>query len=347
MKIFLTGGTGFIGQPLARCLHGRGWAITALVRQPDSPPARALLNLGARCVQGDITQRESMRQAMAGADIVIHNAGWYELGIPRKARKLMFATNVTGTDNVLSLALELGIPRTVYVSSTLYYGDTGPAARDESFQRQKSYSFYYEQTKTEAHQLGLEYIQRGLPLILVCPANVLGANDHSVWGYFLRLYLNRLQPPFAWAADTINSGVHVNDVVEGIVLAAEKGRPGETYILAGDPMRVREILALWMARPGGARTRFYIPTWLAAPLFWALEPLQRRLGLPAFISRETALGGDMHMFFSSAKAQGELGWTYHQAIEVWNGIIDQELRLFDRRQNADIASRLNPLEMIG
>lgn len=345
MKIFLTGGTGFIGQPLARRLQARGWTITALVRQPDSPPAHALLRMGARCVVGDITDRQSMRQVMAGAEIVIHNAGWYELGIPRKAHKLMYAANVAGTDNVLSLALELRIPRTVYVSSTLYYGDTGPMARDESYQRQKPYSCYYEQTKVVAHQLGLQYIQRGLPLILVCPANVLGANDHSVWGYFVRLYLNHLQPPFAWAADTINTGVHVNDAAEGIALAAEKGRPGETYILAGDPMRTRDILAIWMTKPGGAKTHFYLPTWLAAPLFWALEPLQRRLGLPAFISRETALAGDIHMFFSSAKAQAALGWRYRQAREMWEDILDRELELLAKRRKNDIASRLNPLEM--
>jgi nucleoside-diphosphate-sugar epimerase len=180
-------------------------------------------------------------------------------------------------------------------------------------------------------------------LILVCPANVLGANDHSVWGYFVRLYLNRLQPPFAWAAGTINSGVHVNDAAEGIALAAEKGRPGETYILAGDAMRTRDILAIWMARPGGLKTRFYIPTWLAAPLFWVLEPLQRRLGLPAFISRETALAGDIHMFFSSAKAQTELGWRYCSARVMWDEVLDQELELMARRKNGDIASRLNPL----
>ncbi|HEX9812467.1 MAG TPA: NAD-dependent epimerase/dehydratase family protein, partial [Burkholderiales bacterium] len=110
MKVFLTGGTGFIGQPLTKSLLARGWDVVTLVRKPDSPPARALTKMGAQCVTGDVTDRESMRTGMTGTDIVVHNAAWYELGIPESARNLMHAINITGTDNVLSLALELGIP---------------------------------------------------------------------------------------------------------------------------------------------------------------------------------------------------------------------------------------------
>lgn len=120
MKVFLTGGTGFIGLPLTQALISRGWHVVALVRNPGSPQAQALMKMGTRCVVGDVTDRESMRTGMTGADIVVHNAAWYEIGITKKAQSLMQAINVTGTDNVLSLAQELGIPRTVYVSSTTY-----------------------------------------------------------------------------------------------------------------------------------------------------------------------------------------------------------------------------------
>ncbi|HLE30263.1 MAG TPA: NmrA family NAD(P)-binding protein [Anaerolineales bacterium] len=81
MKVFLTGSTGFIGQPLTRSLIARGWNVVALVRRPDSPQARALIKIGAQCAAGDVTDRESMRAGMTGADIVIHNAAWYELGV--------------------------------------------------------------------------------------------------------------------------------------------------------------------------------------------------------------------------------------------------------------------------
>ncbi len=152
MKVFLTGGTGFIGQPLTQSLIARGWTVVALVRNANSPQARALTKMGAQCVSGDVTDRGSMRADMTGADIVVHTAGRYEFGMTGNGRQLMHAINVIGTDNVLSLALELGIPRSVYVSSTMYYGETGPEAEDETYQRQKPYNSYYEQTKAEAHK---------------------------------------------------------------------------------------------------------------------------------------------------------------------------------------------------
>ncbi|OGO47516.1 MAG: hypothetical protein A2W37_12205 [Chloroflexi bacterium RBG_16_63_12] len=300
--------------------------------------------MGAQCVAGDVTDRESMRAGMTGADIVVHNAAWYELGVRQNARKLMHAINVTGTDNVLSLALELGIPRAVYVSSTLYYGDTGPEARDETYRRQKPYRFYYEQTKAEAHEIARQYEQRGLPLIFICPAHVVGPNDHSVFGYFLRTYLNRLMVPYAFSPDMMISPVHVNDVGEGITLAAEKGRSGETYLLAGDPMSLREVFEIWMTKPGGFKVRFYIPRWLAWVMFAPLEPVQRLVGLPAFISGESVEASSVSLNFSSAKAQRELGWTYRPAKEMWLGIIDQEFKLLASRQKRDLVSRLKPVE---
>jgi dihydroflavonol-4-reductase len=343
MKIFLTGGTGFIGQPLAQALIKRGWQVVALVRRPDSPQARALEQMGAKCVNGDVTDRESMRAAMTGADIVVHNAAWYELGITKKAQALMHTINVTGTENVLSLALELDIPRTVYVSSTTYYGDSGTEARDESYRRQKPYRFYYEQCKAEAHEVALQYQQDGLPLILICPAHVVGPNDHSPWGYFLRLYLNRIMTPFAWSPEMLNSAAHVDDVSEGIALAAEKGHVGETYLLAGDPISMREVMNIWGAKPGGSKVKFYIPKWLAWLMFAPFEPLLRFVGLPAFISREIVTAS-MHLNYSSAKAQRDLGWTYRPVKEMWLDIIDAELALLANRQKRDLVSRLKPAE---
>jgi dihydroflavonol-4-reductase len=344
MKIFLTGGTGFIGQPLTKALLARGWSVVALVRKPESSAARALTRMGVQCVAGDITERESMRTGMTGADIVIHNAGWFELGLTNSARNIMHTINVTGTDNVLSLALELGIPGTVYVSSTVSYGDTGAEVRDETYRRQAPYRTYYEQTKAEAHEVALQYQQQGLPLITICPAHVVGLNDHSPYGYFLRLYVNRLLPPFSWAPDTVHSAVHVMDLAEGIVLAAEKGQLGETYILAGESTSLRQVVGIWATRPGGFPIRFFLPFWLAALMFAPMEPVQRWLGLPAFISRETVSSNKSSLSFSSAKAQRELGWTHRPAQEMWSSIIDEEHELRSARKKRDLFSRLKPVE---
>jgi nucleoside-diphosphate-sugar epimerase len=342
MKVFLTGGTGFIGQPLAQSLIARGWTVVAIVLESDSAEAGALTKLGAQCVTGDVTDRESMRAGMKGADIVVHNAGRYELGVTGDGRKRMRAVNVTGTDNVLSLALELGIPRAVYVSSTIFWGETGPDACDETYRRQKPYNSYYEQTKTEAHEIAQRYQQRGLPLIIVCPNAVVGPNDHSCYGYFLRLYLNHLLMPYSWAPDIISSLVHVNDVAEGIALVAEKGRIGETYILAGEPTSRREMVDIWMTKPGGFKVGFYIPNWLAKVLFAPVEPLERLGGLPAAVSRET-VAASVSMNYSSEKAKRELGWTHLPAREMWISIIDRELELLASRKKRDLMSRLKPV----
>jgi dihydroflavonol-4-reductase len=344
MKIFLTGGTGFIGQPLTRSLIARGWNVVALVLGSEKTQAVAMAKMGVQCVVGDITDRESMRAGMKGADIVVHNAGLYELGVTEKGRKQMHAINVTGTDNVLSLALELEIPRTVYVSSTVFWGETGPEACDETYQRQKQYNSYYEQTKAEAHEIAQRYQQRGLPLIVVCPNAVVGPNDHSSYGYFLRLYLNHLLMPYGWAPYVICSFAHVNDVAEGIALAVEKGRIGETYILAGEPISRREMVDIWMTKPGGFKIGFYIPDWLVKVLFAPMEPLQRLSGLPAAVSRET-VSASVSMNYSGEKAKRELGWTHLPARETWLGTIDRELELLAARKKRDLMSRLKPVEI--
>jgi dihydroflavonol-4-reductase len=127
MKVFLTGGTGFIGRSLAKTLLARDWSVIAAVRRPDGPQARSLSTMGVQCVPGDVTDRESMRSEMAGADIVIHNAGHYEYGVDADGRRRMKDINVRGTDNVLGLARELRAPRAVYVS-TRPMCDKRPAA---------------------------------------------------------------------------------------------------------------------------------------------------------------------------------------------------------------------------
>jgi dihydroflavonol-4-reductase len=344
MKVFLTGGTGFIGQRLTERLLARHWQVVTLVRNPDSAQARNLTRMGAQCVVGDVTDRESMRAPMTGADIVIHNAGHYEYGVDAKGRRRMKAINQDGTDNTLGLALALGVPRTVYVSSTVVFGDTGPHSRDETFVRQAPYHTYYEQSKSEAHQIAQSYAERGLPLIIVCPNAVVGPNDHSVFGYFLRMYLNHLMPPYAWGPDIVVSSVHVDDLAEGIALAAEKGRLGETYFLAGEPHRRRDYLTWWSMKPGGFKTRFYVPAWVEWLSFAPLEPLQRWAGMPAAVSRETVKVGNIALNMSSAKAQRELGWTYRPAKEMWLEIIDQELELLAQRKKRDLVSRLKPVE---
>jgi dihydroflavonol-4-reductase len=343
MKVFLTGGTGFIGQSLTKRLVARGWEVIALVRNSETNAALTVRGLGAQLVDGDVTELKSMRAGMTGVDIVIHSAAHYEYGIAGTARQRMYEVNVTGTEHVLALALELKIPRTVYVSSTVAYGDSGPEQRDERFERQKPPRTWYEKTKTEAHEIGLSYRARGLPLIIVSPAGVVGPNDHSVLGYMLRLYVQGLFPPMLSGARSIFPFVDVDDVAEGIALAAEKGRVSENYFLTGEPLPFKEHLRFWAMGPGGMQVKVWLPPALMAFSTLPLEPLQRRAGLPAFLSRESVATGASNMNYLSAKAQRELGWSHLSAQEMWRKAIDGELELLARRTKRDLLSRLRPV----
>lgn len=342
MRVFLTGGTGFIGRPLVRGLLARGWSVTALARRPEAPAARLLARLGATVVPGDVTRRDSMEAAMEGADLVVHNAGWYELGVVGDDRRRMHEVNVTGTANVLGLALDLGVPRAVHVSSVAVWGESGDEERDESFTRTGPCHSRYEETKVEAHQVALAHHRAGLAVSLACPHQVIGANDHSAYGYFVRLFANGWLPPVMWGAHAVAGPVHVDDAAEGIALVAEKGRPGRSYILAGESLSRREIVAIWDTQPGGLKRRIWLPRWAAWPLFALAEPLERVLGLPAFLSREIA-GSAVSNHFSSARAREELGWRCRSARDLWVGVLAEERRLAAHRAGRGIVARMRPL----
>ncbi len=344
MRVFLTGGTGFIGRPLAGELRARGCEVVALVRRPDSPQTRALAELGARCVAGDIVDRESMREGMTGADLVVHNAAWYEIGVTAASASRMHEVNVRGTDHVLGLAAELRVPRVVYVSSLIAFGDTGPEVRDETFERRAPCVSIYERSKTEAHAVALQYQARGLPLLIVCPGNVIGPNDHSVWGYLARLYVNGLMAPIGFSGDAVFAHASVEDTAAGIALAAQEGRPGELYFLGGDLISTREAFALWETTPGGSSVRLWLPPAIARLFFAPAGPLLRWLGLPAFISGEMVRAGSTNFRFSNEKARRELGWSPRPANEVWLATLARERNLAALRAKRNLSSRLRPLD---
>jgi dihydroflavonol-4-reductase len=300
--------------------------------------------MGAHLTAGDVTDRESMRASMKNAEVVIHNAGQYEYGLAAGDRPHMQAVNVCGTENVLGLAFELGLPRTLHVSTVQAFGDSGRPMRDETFARLAPCRTTYEQTKTAAHAIARHYQQRGLPLIIVCPNGVIGPNDHSPWGYFLRLYLNKLMPPVAWSPNSRFSLVELHDLASGIALAAEKARPGETYLFCGESKTFREHLDYWPKITGAFMPFVWLPARLAALAFWPLEPVQRAAGLPAFMSRETVLGAATNFNYCCEKAKQELGWTHQTAQKMWFNTIRGELELLSKRRRRDVASRLKPVE---
>ena len=332
MRVFLTGGTGFIGQAVVRALRRRGWSVAVLVRDPGGAPARWLAGQGCELVAGDVTAPAGLEGAMAGADVVVHNAGVYEIGAGRAERERMRRVNVEGTDAVLGAASRAGIPRTLYVSTAWALGSTEEGPSDESHRHSGDFLTAYEESKVRAHEVALEWRRRGLPLIVAMPNAVVGANDHSVFGYLLRLYLLGAMPPMSFGGDAVYALVDVEALAEGLCLAAERAPIGEDYLFCGEAEPLRATFERWRRYPGGARSIVWLPRGIATPMMASLEPLERALHLPAFFSRDLVRTSRGSLDYRSDKARRELGWTHPDADAMWQRIITEERALMAGRK---------------
>jgi nucleoside-diphosphate-sugar epimerase len=227
MKFFLTGATGFVGGRLARQLAAAGHQLSAIVRDPHK--AQDLAGLGVDLYQGDVTEKETMRAPMRGADGVFHIAGWYKVGVRDKSPAQR--VNVDGTRAVLELMRELGIAKGVYTSTLAVNSDTAGRLVDETYRFQGKHLTVYDRTKAEAHALAEAFMRAGLPLVIVQPGLIYGPGDTSSLRGNLIQYLRRQLPllpektAFSWA--------HVEDVARGHIQAMEKGVPGQTYFICG------------------------------------------------------------------------------------------------------------------
>jgi nucleoside-diphosphate-sugar epimerase len=238
MKYFLTGATGFLGNVLARELRAAGHEVHASVRNPAK--ASDLQSLGVKLFAGDVTDKESMREAMQSADGVYHVAGWYKIGTRDKSNGEK--VNVQGTRNVLELMQELRIPRGVYTSTLAVNSDTHGQLVDESYRFTGKHLSEYDRTKAVAHAVAEQFIAGGLPLIIVMPGLIYGPGDTST---LRRNFVDFLkgQLPVVPSQAAVCWG-YVDDIAHGHVLAMGRGQIGETYIIAGEPSTLQNTFQL-------------------------------------------------------------------------------------------------------
>src|SRR5215831_13354449 len=229
MRYFVTGATGFVGGQVTRQLIAVGHDVVATVRTPAK--AQDLAALGADVREGDVTEKESMREAMRGVDGVFHIAGWYKLGV--KDTSAGERINIQGTRNVLELMRDLEIPKGVYTSTLAVFSDTHGRMVDETYRYNGPHLSEYDRTKWVAHyEVAEPMIAQGLPLVIVQPGLIYGPGDTSSVRTTLISYLKRKLPmvpigtAFCWG--------HVEDTARGHIQAMERGRPGEAYIIAGE-----------------------------------------------------------------------------------------------------------------
>jgi nucleoside-diphosphate-sugar epimerase len=304
MRYFLTGATGFIGGTLARQLSKEGHEVRALVRDPGR--AEALRSLGVQLHQGDVTDPSSLGGAMDGVDGAFHLAAWYKVGAKDTSEAELI--NVLGTENVLRAARDARVPKVVYTSTLAVFSNTNGHIPAEDHTFSGEHLSVYDRTKWQAHHEVAEPMARGgLPLVTVLPGAVYGPGDTSpMWDLFAR-YLRRQLP--AVPARTAFCWGHVEDTALAHRLAMEKGRPGESYIIAGPAHSVVEALRMAEAITGIPAPRTELPPWALRAAAALAGFASRWIDLPAGYSAEQlrVSAGTTYLGLAG-KALGELGW---------------------------------------
>jgi len=308
MKIFLTGGSGFIGSAVVRQLLERGDSVRCLVRQTSS--LARIDDLPFERTIGDVRDGAGLVDAMRGCDAVIHLAclsSWQQINSAD-----MDAVAVEGTRNVIDAALRHGCRRLVYVSSILAIG----ASRTPCVMREDSKgdvalgALRYSMAKRRAEEFCREAAARGLDVVIVNPGEVYGPHDDG-----MVTAGNLLDFAKSWPVLVCKGGTavaHVDDVASGILAAMDRGRSGERYILASENLSVRSLAGMTLQILGLRRPILNFPTWMVKSLAWLGTNLRMPLPFePAVIPYAT-----LYWFMDGAKARSELGIHFRPARET-------------------------------
>lgn len=313
-RVFVTGASGFVGSAVVRALHARGHEVTALVR-PSSPRTN-MRDFPGRIVEGDARDAEGMRRAMAGSEYLFHVAADYRLWA-RDPEEIV-RNNIASTSGVMEAALSNGVKRVVYTSSvaTLKPDPNGPADENRAAMPGETIGAY-KRSKVEAERLVERLIaENGLPAVIVNPSTPIGPRDvrPTPTGRIIIEAAGGRMPAFVDSGLNI---VHVDDVAEGHIAALERGRIGERYILGGQDLSLRDLLAAIARLTGRRAPKVSLPRGPLYPLAWANEAVARITGREPFLTLDALRMSRHNMFYSSAKAAAELGYVarpYEQAL---------------------------------
>jgi nucleoside-diphosphate-sugar epimerase len=319
MKYFVTGATGFVGNVLARKLREAGHEVHASVRNPDK--AKDLQALGVKLFKGDVTDKESMREAMTGVDGVYHVAGWYKIGTRDKSDGEK--VNIQGTRNVLELMQELRIPKGVYTSTCAVNSDTHGQLVDESYHFTGKHLSEYDRTKAVAHDVAKKFIAKGLPLVIVMPGLIYGPGDTSVLRTNIQDFLHQKLPMLP--SQTTLCWAYVDDIVQGHMLAMEKGKIGESYIIAGEPYQVVDAFKL-ASQITGKRAPGVVSHKVMKALSVIVKPFDNFLPETYTSEGLREIAGPTYLGDNS-KAKRELGYNPRPFREGWEETLHHEMKL--------------------
>lgn len=312
--ILVTGVSGFVGSAVARALAAEGRQVRGLVRA--SSPRANLTDFPGTLVEGDARDAASMRAAMQGVDHLFHVAADYRLWAPDPEE--IVRNNRASTETVMRAALDAGVRRIVYTSSvaTLKPGDHAPSDERAAARPEEAVGAY-KRSKVVAERLVEAMVRdEGLPAVIVQPSTPIGPRDvkPTPTGRIVVEAANGRMPAY------LDSGlnlVHVDDVAAGHLLAFEKGRIGERYILGGQDVMLGDMLGEIAAIVGRRPPRVSLPRAPLFPLAWMNERIARVTGKDPFLTLDSLKMSQHRMFFSSAKAEAELGYRarpYREAL---------------------------------
>jgi dihydroflavonol-4-reductase len=314
MSNLVTGANGFVGAAVVRALIARGDPVRAMVRAGSNTVN--LAGLPIEIVHGDVTDAESLQRAAAGCDTVLHVAADYRLWAPDESA--MYRTNIDGSVNVVEAAAAAGVRRVVYTSSVAVLGihaDRSPA--DESTPvRFADMIGPYKRSKFLAEQAVVRRAaDLGLPLVTVNPSTPIGPGDFRPTPTG-RIIVDAARGRMPAYVDTGLNVVHVDDVANGHLLARDAGRPGERYILGGADLSLREILAMVATHSGRRPPSVRLPRAAVYPVAIVSELIARVSGKQPQVTRDGLRMAKKHMYFTSAKAARELGYTARPAEQA-------------------------------
>jgi dihydroflavonol-4-reductase len=327
----VTGATGFVGNAVARALLKAGRQVRVLARRSSNP--KLLSGMGVELFYGDLRKAETLGQAVQGCREVYHVAAQYTFFNPDPRE--IYASNVEGTHNILKAALQANVSRVVYTSTVGAVGIPGdglPGDEDTPISLFDCKG-HYKRSKFLAEQEAISFYRKGLPLVIVNPSAPVGICDlrPTPTGKMILDFLNRKMPAYI---DTGLNLIDVEDCAQGHLLAAEKGRPGERYILGNQNLTLREILQELSALTGLRAPKVKIPYRIALGFAHFSEGMSRITRRPPAVEVEAVQLGRKRMFFTAAKAVRELGLpqtpvreALRKAVEWYllNGYVKEKL----------------------
>ncbi len=302
MKVFVTGGTGFIGANLVRLLLQKNYEVRVLIR-PESN-LENLKNLDIEKVEGCLTD-SNLYQSLKGCQVLFHCAAHYSLW--QKDKPLLAQYNILGTRHILAAARQAGIERTIYTSSVAAIGVKPGVAVNEIYQSPvENLVGHYKKSKYWAEQEAHQAVKLGQDIVIVNPSTPIGPWDikPTPTGDLILRFLRRKMPAY------VNTGLNfidVRDVAQGHLLALEKGKTGERYILGHQNLTLKEFLDLLSKITGLPAPQKTLPIWLPLSVAWVDEMILAKLGKTPSIPLDGVKMSRQPMYYNASKAVQELG----------------------------------------